>query len=136
MRLSWLTVVGALFGMAAVLLGAFGAHGLEGRVSAERLEVWSTAAHYLGWHATTLLALGLAARQFDAQRRTRLLASAAAWCLGIGTLVFSGSLFTLVLTDQSAWGAVTPVGGLLLAFGWALIALSLVLAETAHSKRA
>jgi uncharacterized membrane protein YgdD (TMEM256/DUF423 family) len=40
-----------------------------------------------------------------------------------------------VLTDQSAWGAVTPVGGLLLAFGWALIALSLVLAETAHSKR-
>jgi uncharacterized membrane protein YgdD (TMEM256/DUF423 family) len=136
MRLSWLTVVGALFGMAAVLLGAFGAHGLGGRVSAERLEVWSTAAHYLGWHATTLLALGLAARQFDAQRRTRLLASAAGWCLGIGTLVFSGSLFTLVLTDQSAWGAVTPVGGLLLAFGWALIALSLVLAETAHSKRA
>jgi uncharacterized membrane protein YgdD (TMEM256/DUF423 family) len=132
--MSWLTVFGALFGMFAVLLGAFGAHGLEGRVSAERLEAWTTAAYYLGWHATTLLALGLAARPFESRRAVRLLAFAAGWCLGLGTVLFSGSLFTLVLTDQGAWGAVTPIGGLLLVLGWALLALAAVLARLTDPK--
>lgn len=135
MAMSWLTVVGALFGMSAVLLGAFGAHGLEGRVSAERLEVWTTAAHYLGWHATTLLALGLAAGQFETQRGARLLALAAGWCLSLGALVFSGSLFTLVLSDQGVWGAATPIGGVLLALGWALIAVAAMLAKSTNSQR-
>lgn len=125
--MSWLSAIGALFGMFSVLLGAFGAHGLEGRVTAERLEVWTTAAHYLGWHATALLALGLAARQFESRRGGRLLALAAGWCLGLGAVIFSGSLFTLVLTDHGAWGAVTPIGGLLMAMGWALLVPAIAL---------
>lgn len=119
-RLSRFAAIGALFGLSAVLLGAFGAHGLEGRVDADRLAIWATASHYLGWHATTLLALGLAGARLAARRLTL----SAAWCLAIGSLVFSGSLYTLVLSGQGAWGAVTPVGGVLLALGWGLLAVA------------
>ncbi|MGD2020103.1 MAG: DUF423 domain-containing protein [Thiohalocapsa sp.] len=114
-----LLLVAALFGLIAVLFGAFGAHGLEGRVSAERLAVWETGAHYLGWHATTLLAVVL----LGAHRRGLLL-SVAGWALAAGAGVFSGSLFLLVLTDTPAWGAVTPFGGLALAAGWGALALA------------
>ena len=113
--------LGALFGMLAVLLGAFGAHGLEAHVAAERLATWATASVYLALHALALLALGA----LSAQRpRSRLLALSA-WCLIFGTLVFSGSLFILVLTDIPAWGAVTPFGGSLLILGWGLLAVGL-----------
>lgn len=121
--------VGALFGIAAVLLGAFGAHGLEGRVDADRLAIWATASDYLGWHATTLLVLGLA---HIGLARRRLLA-AAAWCLSAGSFVFSGSLYVLVLSDQGLWGAVTPFGGVLLAVGWGLLAVALLAAIRGHS---
>jgi uncharacterized membrane protein YgdD (TMEM256/DUF423 family) len=113
--------IGALFGMTAVLLGAFGAHVLEARVSAERLEVWATASHYLAWHATTLLFVGLG----TGRKLNRWLLSAAAWCLTVGIAVFSGSLYLLVLTDQAGWGAVTPIGGVLLAIGWAFLAAAI-----------
>jgi len=116
------TVVGALFGLFAVLLGAFGAHGLEARVDPDRLAIWATASHYLGWHATTLLVLGLAGAVLAARR----LALAAAWCLSAGSLIFSGSLYVLVLSDKPLWGAVTPVGGILLALGWGLLAAAAV----------
>lgn len=115
-----LVVVGAVFGALAVLLGAFGAHGLEGRVTPERLAVWETASHYLGWHATTLLALALLGERLAARR----LAGAAGWCMAAGTLVFSGSLFVLVLSGQGAWGAITPIGGVLLAVGWLGLAVA------------
>jgi uncharacterized membrane protein YgdD (TMEM256/DUF423 family) len=116
-----LAVAGALFGLVAVLLGAFGAHGLEGRVSAERIAVWTTGAHYLAWHAPALLALAaLAARAADSG-----LLRAAGLCLIAGGVIFSGSLFVLVLTDTGAWGMVTPIGGLALAAGWALAAAAL-----------
>ncbi|WP_295887390.1 DUF423 domain-containing protein [uncultured Thiohalocapsa sp.] len=117
-----LVVIAALFGLIAVLFGAFGAHGLEGRVSAQRLAVWETGAHYLGWHATTLLAVALLRAH-----RPGLLLNVAAWTLAAGAGVFSGSLFLLVLTDTPAWGAVTPIGGLALAVGWGALALAAVL---------
>jgi uncharacterized membrane protein YgdD (TMEM256/DUF423 family) len=110
---SGLIALAALFGLTAVLLGAFGAHGLEGRVSAERLAVWDTGAHYLGWHATTLLGVALLGG-----RRPGIPMAVAAWAIILGCLLFSGSLFVLVLTDNPAWGAVTPFGGVALAVGW------------------
>jgi uncharacterized membrane protein YgdD (TMEM256/DUF423 family) len=112
-----LVIVGAVFGLFAVLLGAFGAHGLEDRVTADRLAIWETAADYLGWHATTLLVIGLLGGRLSARRLTGF----AGWCMSGGALIFSGSLFVLVLSGQGAWGAVTPIGGLLLALGWALL---------------
>lgn len=122
-----LLLIGALFGLLAVLLGAFGAHGLAARVSAERLAIWQTAASYLGWHASTLLVLAALAERRPAWPGLAL----AAGCLIAGSLLFSGSLFLLVLTDIRGLGLVTPFGGLALAAGWALLAFAALRAERA-----
>jgi|GEM_PF-133001 len=125
-------VVGALFGLFAVLLGAFGAHWLEARVDPERLSIWATASHYLGWHATTLLVLGFAGAALAARRLTL----AAGWCFSAGGLIFSGSLYLLVLSDQPLWGAMTPIGGVLLALGWGLLAAATAVSNARqHSNR-
>lgn len=121
----------ALFGLAAVMLGAFGAHGLAERVSPERLAIWDTAAHYLGWHATTLLAVAL----LEVRMRGAWL-QVAAWAMVLGSVVFSGSLFALVLTDTPAWGAVTPFGGVALAVGWGALALGALLGRLAPTSDA
>jgi len=123
--------VAALFGLAAVMLGAFGAHGLAERVSPERLAIWDTAAHYLGWHATTLLAVAL----LEVRMRGAWL-QVAAWAMVLGSVVFSGSLFALVLTDTPAWGAVTPFGGVALAVGWGALALGALLGRLAPTSDA
>lgn len=117
-----LAVTGALFGLAAVILGAFGAHALEDRITAERAEVWTTAAHYLGWQGTALLALAALSWSSRTPAAARRLLSAAGWLLLAGTLIFSGSLFILVATEITVFGAITPIGGLLLVAGWAVAA--------------
>jgi len=111
-------------GTLAVLLGAFGAHALKSSLSALddgaiRLGWWQTASQYHLLHA---LALGVAAAAAD--RTPALpLAGAAGACFALGTLVFSGSLYAMTLTGFRPLGAVTPVGGLLLAAGWLCLAL-------------
>lgn len=117
-----LLVLSSVNGLLAVLLGAFGAHGLKKHLAtvvdgALRLEWWQTAAHY---HLTHALALGLAA--FLASRVDGALPSWAGWCFTGGILLFSGSLYVMTLTGVRALGAVTPLGGLLLCAGWALCA--------------
>jgi uncharacterized membrane protein YgdD (TMEM256/DUF423 family) len=115
----WWITLGAVFGLLTVSLGAFGAHGLRGRVASELLVTWGTAADYLGLHALALLACGLLALHAPGSR----LIAAAAWCFVLGSLLFSGSLFALVLTGLRGLGAITPFGGTLLIAGWALLAL-------------
>jgi uncharacterized membrane protein YgdD (TMEM256/DUF423 family) len=110
---------GGLFGLLAVLLGAFGAHALAGHASAARLATWETAADYLAWHATAMILVGLLLHRWP-DRRTFCLAG---WLFFAGTLMFSGSLFLLVLTDIGALGALTPIGGVTLAGGWLALAL-------------
>ena len=114
----WFTL-GAVWGLLTVALGAFGAHGLRGRVADDLLVTWGTGADYLGMHALALLACGLLALHIPGSR----LIGAAAWCFVVGSLLFSGSLFALVLTGMRGLGAVTPFGGTLLIAGWALLAL-------------
>jgi uncharacterized membrane protein YgdD (TMEM256/DUF423 family) len=97
-----------LLGCSAVLLGAFGAHALKG-IDPALLSTWSTASQYHLVHSVVLL--------FSSTRSvlaTRLLTA--------GVLTFSGSLYLLVLTRVKILGAVTPIGGLLLAAGWAALA--------------
>lgn len=110
-------MTGAAGGFLTVALGAFGAHGLRGLVSAERLANWSTATDYLGLHALALLACGL----WLLQRPDDRLIHRAAGAFMVGILLFSGSLFALVLTDQRALGMITPIGGLLLLVAWSLL---------------
>lgn len=112
--------LGAVYGLLAVSLGAFGAHGLRAHVTPEYLAVWNTGAHYLALHALALLAVG----SLSLQRPNRRLLALAAWCFILGVLVFSGSLFVLVLSGVRAWGAVTPFGGSLLIIGWLVLAIA------------
>ncbi|EGV17485.1 protein of unknown function DUF423 [Thiocapsa marina 5811] len=125
----WLTT-GATCGFVTVALGAFGAHGLREIVSPERLANWATATDYLGLHALAILACGL----WLLQRPADGLVHRAAGAFLAGIVLFSGSLFALVLTGQRAIGMITPVGGLLLLAGWALlVAGARGLREGAHT---
>ena len=110
---AWLQIIG-LMGACAVAAGAFGAHSLREKVSPERLDAWATAARYLMWHTLALFAVVISQKDLEAWRWTL-----RAWLAG--ALVFSGSLFILVLSDQSWLGAITPAGGLLLTTGWILL---------------
>ncbi len=108
----WWRMAGAL-GALAVILGAFGAHGLEARVAdPERLAWWHTGARYHLVHAVALL--GVAAHP----RRPRV----AGWLFVVGIALFSGSLYVMTLTGIRALGAITPVGGLCLIGGWLALA--------------
>lgn len=111
-------VFGALLGASAVALGAFGAHGLKSRVSPEMLAVWKTGAEYQLAHALALLAAGWACERWPGGWTT-----AAGWLFLAGILLFSGSLYALVLTAQRGWGAVTPLGGLAFIAGWISLAV-------------
>jgi len=114
-------ILGAVLAGLAVAAGAFGAHGLETRVTAERLEVFETAARYQMYHALALLLAGVLLR--SGRGSARLIRWSGLLMLA-GVLLFSGSLYVLVLTDTSWLGAVTPFGGVLFLIAWALLALA------------
>ncbi|OQS01295.1 hypothetical protein ACHHYP_01362 [Achlya hypogyna] len=100
--------VGAVSGATAVLLGAFGAHGLQTRVKDPKLlKTWETAAHYQLIHSVALLAVPFA-------RRPNL----AGGLIASGIVLFSGSLYTIVLTEHKRLGMITPMGGLMFVAGW------------------
>jgi uncharacterized membrane protein YgdD (TMEM256/DUF423 family) len=109
--------IGALLGLTGVAAGAFGAHGLRSRVDAADLDIWRTAAHYQQLHAAVLVALGL----HDSARSRA--SAASAWLFVAGILVFSGTLYAMVLGAPRILGAVTPAGGLALMAGWCALAL-------------
>jgi uncharacterized membrane protein YgdD (TMEM256/DUF423 family) len=113
---SWLAVA-AVLGCASVAAGAFGAHGLRGSVTPERLAAWQTGAHYALVHSAVLLALAL-----YASATGRAIALPASLFLA-GVVLFSGSIFGLVLWEIRALGPVTPLGGLCLLAGWASLLL-------------
>ncbi|MDX1633577.1 MAG: DUF423 domain-containing protein [Marinobacter sp.] len=102
------------------MAGAFGAHGLRALVSERSLEIFQTGATYQMYHALALCGLSLLSG-FHLSRR--LLALAAGF-MTAGILLFSGSLYLLVLTATPALGAVTPVGGVCFMIGWGLLVAS------------
>jgi uncharacterized membrane protein YgdD (TMEM256/DUF423 family) len=117
--MDWIRIAGGI-GFLGVALGAFGAHALKARVSPEMLSIWQTGVLYHLIHALVLLALGLYARATGTDIRWP-----ARFFLA-GILVFSGSLYALVLSGVRILGAVTPLGGvaLLIGWGWVCICLS------------
>ena len=114
-------LLGAIFAGLAVAAGAFGAHALAERVTPARLQTFETAVRYQIYHALALLLCGFLAEVW----RNRLLA-VAGWLFTAGILIFSGSLYTLVLTDTAWLGAVTPVGGVAFISGWIVFATAVV----------
>src|SRR5919204_6391887 len=112
-------LIGALAGFIGVALGAFGAHGLRGRLSADMLTVFETGVRYHMYHALAILLTAAVA-----QRVGGWLAAAAGWCFMAGIVLFSGSLYLLALTGVGTLGAITPLGGLAFLAGWACLALA------------
>lgn len=110
---------GALSLLTGVAAGAFGAHGLRQVVSPDILAVWQTAVLYQMVHGLGLLAL--------AALQGRLAAGPARWAgrfMVAGILIFSGSLYVLVLSGIKVLGAITPIGGVCFIVAWALVALA------------
>lgn len=110
--------LGAVLGAAGVAVGAFGAHALRSIVTPERLAVFETGVRYHVVHALAVLVAAGAAYAAPQAAGPR-------WAGGLftlGVLLFSGSLYLLVLTGVTTWGAVTPLGGLAFIAGWIALA--------------
>jgi len=109
--------IGAVLAGLAVAAGAFGAHMLGDLVSAARLDTFQTGVTYQMYHALALLAVGWISRTEPKKFQD------AGYCFLAGILLFSGSLYLLVLADIPWLGAITPFGGLAFLAGWALLAV-------------
>lgn len=105
-------VVASVSGCLAVVAGAFGAHGLRERVSPDQVSAWLTASQYHLLHSVVLLTLALYAAKADAAIRLP------AGLFTAGMVLFSGSIYLLVLGGPRWLGPVTPLGGLLLIGAW------------------
>ena len=113
-------LIGSLNALIGVALGAFGAHGLKSKVAPEMLTVWNTAVQYHLIHALGLLLIGILAHLMPAAP----LIKSGGWSILLGILLFSGSLYALVLTGIKPLGIITPFGGVAFLIGWLLVAIA------------
>ena len=113
-------LLGSLSAFLGVALGAFGAHGLKTRVTPEMLTVWQTGVQYHLVHALGLVLIGILCELMPGVSLIR----NAGWMLLAGSVLFSGSLYIMVLTDVRALGMITPFGGLAFLIGWLLLAIA------------
>lgn len=109
--------LGAVSAFIAVAAGAFGAHALESRFPADRLETFELAARYQMYHALALLAVAWASTRWPGGP-----AVLAGWLFVAGTVVFCGTVYALGLGGPRWLGAITPLGGLSFLAGWAILA--------------
>jgi uncharacterized membrane protein YgdD (TMEM256/DUF423 family) len=109
--------LGAISGLLAVAVGAFGAHALRSRIVPDMQTVFEVSARYHMYHALALLAAGWAVARWPGGA-----AVTAGWLFVAGTIVFSGSLYLLSVTGQRWLGAITPLGGLAFIVGWGALA--------------
>jgi uncharacterized membrane protein YgdD (TMEM256/DUF423 family) len=112
-------LLGAISAFISVTAGAFGAHGLRERLGPSALAIFETAARYQMYHALALLAVSWAVARWPGPWAVR-----AGWLFVLGTVIFSGSLYTLALTDVRWLGAITPLGGLAFLTGWTCLAIA------------
>ena len=112
-------VIGAVSALVGVAAGAFGAHGLKGRLDAEMLATFEVGARYQMYHAFALIATAWAQSRWPGT-----LPTTGGWLFVAGTLLFSGSLYVLTLTGARWLGAITPLGGLAFLGGWLCLALA------------
>ena len=128
MKARHILLAGIVLGGLGVAFGAFGAHWLEGAVQrwelaadeqAKRLATWEVAVRYQMYHALALLAAGILA----ARRNNHWLGWSARFLL-FGVAIFSGCLYTLVLSGVKILGAIVPIGGSCMIVGWILLAIA------------
>ncbi len=115
-------VAAAIFGMLAVILGAFGAHALKDKLTPELLNTFETGVKYQMYHAIALLGVGLAFAHLPSAWVAR-----ASLMFIIGIILFSGSIYVLVAMKHAGsvglkgFGMITPIGGLFLILGWLML---------------
>jgi uncharacterized membrane protein YgdD (TMEM256/DUF423 family) len=112
-------LAGAVAGLIAVGFGAFGAHGLRGRLTPDMLAVFETGVRYHMYHALALL---LTAALVPRMPGNAIIA--AGWLFVAGIVLFSGSLYLLAVTGVAILGAITPFGGVAFLAGWAALIIS------------
>lgn len=114
-------MLGCISAAISVAAGAFGAHGLKNVLTSDMLEVYETAVRYQMYHAFGLIVVALTTA-IATSRGIKM----AGWLFAAGTVLFSGSLYVLTLTNMKWLGAVTPLGGLAFIAGWLFLAFSIV----------
>lgn len=112
-------ILAAIFGGLGVALGAFGAHALRDRLTPDLIATFETGVRYQVYHALALFGVVLAMSRWPQSN----LAAWAGWLFVAGIVIFSGSLYTLALSGQRWWGAVTPIGGVAFISGWLCLML-------------
>ncbi|TRX23990.1 DUF423 domain-containing protein [Flavobacterium franklandianum] len=120
---------GAIFGMLAIILGAFGAHALKKVLSIEELATFETGVKYQMYHALFLLFIGLTTELPQKIKKTIY------YLVVVGVLFFSGSIYLLATNSQTSFdfkviGFVTPIGGLLLISGWGVLLVNFLKKKT------
>ncbi len=123
MSQSIIIATATLFGMLSVIFGAFGAHALKNTLSSDQLSSFEVGVKYQMYHALLLLVLGC---------NPNYVTASIYWCLTLGIVLFSFSIYGLVLSDAKGkklrfLGPITPVGGLLLIAGWLQLLLNAII---------
>ncbi len=116
----WFVLIGALLGGLSVAAGAFGAHALAAQLTEKALSTFETGARYQMYHALGLVAVGLTIYATGGNG----LLTAAGYLFIIGTIVFSGSLYSLSVSGVKILGAIAPIGGTAFLAGWVCLAIA------------
>jgi len=124
---NWLKTTG-IFGVLAVALGAFGAHGLTNKLTETQIHTFETGSEYHFYHTLALLGVVLLMKQQHSHKK---MLNRAAWAFALGIILFSGSLYLLACKSilhienfAAIIGPVTPLGGLSFIIGWIMLILS------------
>ncbi|MFC4024921.1 DUF423 domain-containing protein [Oceanobacillus longus] len=115
-------ILGIINGFLAVALGAFGAHGLEGRISEKAIATWEKAVTYQMFHTMALLITGMLLSRFQSEG----LLTTGGWMFFAGIILFSGSLYTYALTSIKTFAMITPIGGVAFLIGWVLVGIAVM----------
>lgn len=114
-------ILGAINGFLAVALGAFGAHGLEAKLSEKALGTWEKAVNYQMFHTMALLVTGLLMAKIQSGGMAW-----AGWMFLIGMVLFSGSLYLYSTSGIKTFAMITPIGGVAFLIGWVLLGYAVV----------
>ena len=112
-------IIAAVSGLIAVILGAFGAHALRGKLEPKLFDVFETGVRYQFFHTFALIAVALLIDKLGTAQLVP-----AGWLFVAGIVLFSGSLYLLAVKSWKWLGPVTPLGGLLFIAGWVMLLIA------------
>jgi uncharacterized membrane protein YgdD (TMEM256/DUF423 family) len=115
-------ILGSFNAMLAVILGAFGAHGLKARIPSDMLAVYQTAVQYHLYHALGLVIVGILTLQYLPSFWFK----TSGWLMCAGIILFSGSLYILSITQIRRFGAITPLGGMAFILAWLCLGIGII----------